>query len=154
MGNLRAAHTGGTRFYEGLKVSAAYQFFEESRNERGFGDEIRYRTRERVDAYSLNLDFETRKIGDFRLYYGLEYIGNTINSEGSEENIETDETSRAPSRYPDGSTWQSAAAYVNGSYRLKPNLTLLAGLRYSHVWLTAEFEPTFYPFPFSGCGPG
>ncbi len=148
MGNLRMAHTGGNKFYEGMKVSAAYQFFEESRNERDFGDDILYTTRERVGAYSLNLDFETRKVGDLRLYYGAEYIGNLIGSEGSETNVRTGERGGGPSRYPDGSSWQTVAAYVNGSYRLKPNLTLLAGTRYSHVWIDAEFDPTYYDFPF------
>ncbi|MBC2838016.1 TonB-dependent receptor [Robiginitalea sp. SC105] len=148
MGNLRMAHTGGSRFYQGLKVSAAYQFFEESRNDRGFGDDILFRTRERVGAYSLNLDFETKKMGDLRLYYGAEYIGNTIQSDGSEEDIRTGDVIGGPSRYPDGSSWQSAAAYASASYRIKPNLTMLAGLRYSHVWIAAEFETDYYNLPF------
>ena len=91
---------------------------------------------------------KTKKIGNLRLYYGTEYIFNNIGSEGSQLNIETGERAEAASRYPDGSTWQSVAGYVNGEYQVRPNFTWLSGLRYSHVWIDAVFDKTFYPFPF------
>ena len=69
-------------------------------------------------------------------------------SDGYETNIATNAMTDGPSRYPDGSRWQTSAAYINAEYKLKPNLALLSGLRYSHVWINAEFDKTFYPFPF------
>ncbi|MGB6150582.1 MAG: TonB-dependent receptor, partial [Pricia sp.] len=77
-----------------------------------------------------------------------EYIFNQVGSDGSQRNIETNAVADAASRYPDGSTWQSAAGYINGEYQARPNFTLLSGLRYSHVWIDAIFDKTFYPFPF------
>ena len=148
MGNLQASHRGKSTFYDRMKVTAAYQYFEESRNDRNFGDDIRYNTAEQVDAVSLNLDFENRKIGNISLFYGAEYVGNKVASEGKEENIVTGVTREGPSRYPDGSTWASLAAYANATYRWKPNLTVMSGLRYSHFWIDAEFDDTYYPFPF------
>ncbi|UCE69897.1 MAG: TonB-dependent receptor [Flavobacteriaceae bacterium] len=148
MGNLQVSHRGRDTFYDRMKVTAAYQYFEESRNERNFMDEIRYGNREQVDAYSLNLDFENRKIGNISLFYGLEYVGNLVDSEGEEVNILTGSSEPGPSRYPDGSAWTSLAAYANATYRWKPNLTLMTGLRYSHFWIDAEFDRTYYPFPF------
>jgi hemoglobin/transferrin/lactoferrin receptor protein len=148
MGNLQVSHRGRDTFYDRMKVTAAYQYFEESRNERNFMDEIRYGNREQVDAYSLNLDFENRKIGNISLFYGLEYVGNLVDSEGEEVNILTGGSEPGPSRYPDGSAWTSLAAYANATYRWKPNLTLMTGLRYSHFWIDAEFDRTYYPFPF------
>ncbi|WP_088339818.1 TonB-dependent receptor plug domain-containing protein [Robiginitalea sediminis] len=149
MGHLRARHQGGSSFYEGLEMGVAYQFFEESRNDRNFQAPTLFQTRERVGALSLNLDFETRKMGDTRLYYGLEYIANQVASTGSERNVTTGETQAGPSRYPDGSQWHSAAAYVSATHRYRPNITFLGGLRYSHTWINADFDTTFYPFPFS-----
>jgi len=148
MGNLQLEKKGKGVFYDGLKVTTAYQHFEESRNDRGFQDPIRYTTEEKVDALSVNLDFENKKIGDLRLYYGGEYIFNTVGSVGSQHNTISYTISDAASRYPDGSTWQSVAGYINGEYQAKPNFTLLSGLRYSHVWIDAVFDTTFYPFPF------
>ena len=73
MGNLQFYKNGKGKFYDGLKITTAYQNFVESRNDRGFGDDIRYGSKENVDAISANVDFENKRIGNLRLYYG----GNT-----------------------------------------------------------------------------
>ena len=148
MGNFQVTKQGRNKFYDRVRLTTAYQLFEESRNERDFQDPILFRTKEKVDALSVNLDFENKKIGNLRLYYGAEYIFNKVNSDGSQKNIETAEIFDAASRYPDGATWQTFAGYVHGEYQLKPNITLLSGLRYSQVWVDARFDDTFYQFPF------
>ncbi|WP_394352410.1 TonB-dependent receptor [Pelagihabitans pacificus] len=148
LSNLQIEKKGKGKFYDGLRVTTAYQFFEESRNNRSFNDLDLFTTKESVNALSMNIDFENKKIGDLKLYYGTEYVLNKIGSEGSKRNIETNLVSSAASRYPDGSTWQTLAGYVTGEYKAKPNLTLLSGVRYSHVWIDAVFDKTFYPFPF------
>ncbi|NKI31445.1 TonB-dependent receptor [Croceivirga thetidis] len=148
MGNLQITKEGRNKFYDGVRLTTAYQFFEESRNERAFQDPIRYRTKENVNALSVNLDFENKKIGNLRLYYGAEYIFNKVNSVGSQLNIETQSKQPQASRYPDGATWQTFAGYLNSEYKIKPNFTLLSGLRYSQVWVDAQFEDTFFQFPF------
>ncbi|MEQ8218244.1 MAG: TonB-dependent receptor [Arenibacter sp.] len=148
MGNLQFYKNGKGKFYDGLKITTAYQNFVESRNDRDFGDAIRYSTEENVDAISANVDFENKRIGNLRLYYGGEYIFNKIGSTGNEFNIETMTGSNSASRYPDNSTWQTLAGYISGELRAKPNFTFLSGLRYSHVWIDAIFDQTFYSFPF------
>ena len=147
MGNIQVNKKGKGKFYDGLKITTAYQYFEESRNDRNYQDPILYSTKEMVNAISTNIDFENKKIGDLRLYYGAEYVYNYVNSDGSQKNISTNVKTDAASRYPDGSAWQTVAGYLNGEYKAKPNFTLLSGLRYSHVWIDAEFDKTFYPFP-------
>ncbi len=148
MSNLQFNKNGKGRFYDGLKITTAYQFFEESRNDRDFQDLVRYTTEEKVDALSANIDFENKRIGDLRLYYGAEYIFNKVHATGSQEDIETNDTEATASRYPDGATWQTLAGYITGEYKAKPNLTVSSGLRYSHVWVNAIFDDTFYDFPF------
>ena len=148
MGNLQLEWKGREKFFDRLRTTLAYQRFEESRFDRNFGDPRRYGNDEAVDAFSVNLDFENKKIGDLRLYYGSEYVHNLVHSNGSVLDIETGERSGAASRYPDGASWQTAAAYINAEYKARPNLSLLSGLRYSHVWMQADFDTTYYPFPF------
>ncbi|MBT8184753.1 MAG: TonB-dependent receptor plug domain-containing protein, partial [Eudoraea sp.] len=148
MGNFQLYKKGRGKFYDGLKITTAYQHFEESRNERDFDDPVRYTTKENVDAISTNIDFENKKIGDLRLYYGAEYIFNKVGSDGQQRNIESNSVSDAASRYPDGATWQTIAGYINTEYKAKPNFSFLSGLRYSHVWINADFDKSFYPFPF------
>ena len=149
MGNVQMQQLSRGKFYDRLKVTAAYQRFEESRNDRNFQDPNRFTTEEKVDAISANIDFENKKIGDLGLYYGVEYIFNTVGSKGIQTNIETGVVSNAASRYPDGSTWQSAAGYLSAEYKTQPNITILSGIRYNHVWIEADFDTTFFPFPFS-----
>ena len=149
MSNFQVYKQGRGKFYDGIKLTAAYQQFEESRNDRDFQDAILNRTAEKVDAFSGNIDFENKKLGNLSLYYGTEYILNKVQSDGSQLNVQNATLSDAASRYPDGSSWQTLAGYINGEFKVKPNLTLLGGLRYSHVWLVAEFDTTFYPFPFT-----
>jgi hemoglobin/transferrin/lactoferrin receptor protein len=149
MGNLQLKKKGDGQFYDGLKLSAAYQRFEESRNNRNFQDITLNSSKEKVDAFNFNIDLENRKIGDFRLYYGGEFIFNKVHSEAENSNIVTGEITDAPTRYPNGSSWQSLAGYVNSEYRAKPNFTLMSGVRYSHVWIDALFNQNFYSFPFN-----
>lgn len=148
MSNLQLLRKGRGNFFNGVKATLAYQRFEESRNDRDFNSQLRYHTAETVDALSVNIDIENREIGPLQLYYGVEFLFNSVGSGGSTFNLNTKETERAASRYPDGSSWQSMAGYLNAEYKPRPNLSFLGGMRYSHVWISADFERTFYPFPF------
>lgn len=148
MANAQVTKKGKNKFYEGVKLTTAYQFFEESRVNRDFGNVLRNTNTEKLDALSLSLDFENKRIGDLSMYYGLEYIFNKVDSQGYQLDIETGATSGIASRYPDKATWQTFAGYWNAEYRLKPNFTLLSGIRYSQVWVDADFDDTYYQFPF------
>jgi hemoglobin/transferrin/lactoferrin receptor protein len=154
MGNLQAVQRVKGKFYDGLKIATAYQHFGESRNDRDFQSPTLYSTAETVDALSANVDFENKRMGKLRLYYGGEYVFNSIGSTGSWYNKETGTLSSNASRYPDGSIWQTLAGYVNAEYRMGPGLTFLTGLRYSHVWIDAEFENTYFDFPFKDANLG
>lgn len=148
MGTFRLTQKGNNSWYDGLKLITAYQRFEESRNTRVFQQENRFTTEDKLDALSVNLDLENKKIGDLRLYYGAAYVFNKVYAKGYQTHIETQAVERTASRYPDGATWQTAAGYINATYPITSNFTLLSGLRYSHVWLNAAFDTTFFPFPF------
>ncbi len=148
LGNLQINKKGKGKFYDGVKITTAYQHFEESRHDRDFQDGIRNSTKEKVGAFSSNIDFENKRMGDLRLYYGSEFVFNSVGSFGSQTSIANGSLSKAPTRYPNGALWQTLAGYLNAEYKTKPNMTLMAGLRYSHVWIDADFDRTFYPFPF------
>lgn len=148
MGNFNVNGKSKGNFYNGIKISTAYQRFEESRFERNFQASDLFGSRETVDALSANIDLENKRIGNLRFYYGGEYVFNKVGSTGSRRNVFTHQQSGNASRYPDGATWQTIAGYINGEYALKPNLTLLSGLRYSHVYIDATFDQTFFPLPF------
>ncbi len=149
MGNLQVSQKSSSKLYDKMKITAAYQYFEESRNDRNFESTTLERTQEQVDAYSINFDFEKKYNEATSLYYGLEYILNNVFSEGSVRDIETGEVTAAPSRYPDGSTWQSVAAYVSVKNKFSEKLRFQGGVRYNRIILYSEFDNDFFDFPFN-----
>tara|TARA_R110002072_G_scaffold174802_15_gene330526 strand:- start:30227 stop:32632 length:2406 start_codon:yes stop_codon:yes gene_type:complete len=146
-GNLQLERKSRSFFYDDSKFIIAYQHFEESRFNRSVNSSNRFQTEEQVDALSANLDF-TKNIKSVDLFYGLEYVHNKVNSEGSVTNIETNQEEETEARYPDGSTWKSYAAYSSLLWKISPKTSLQSGLRYSQFQIDATFDNRFYDFPF------
>ena len=67
---------------------------------------------------------------------------------GIVENISTGVKFEYASRYPQ-SNWSSYGVYVSDQYRVHQKITLQAGFRYNHLLLNADFDTTFYAFPFT-----
>lgn len=149
MGNFQIQKKGNNTYYDNMKFTNAYQRSEESRNKRNFQDVILNVTKEKVDAISSSLDFEKRFNPKIKTFYGLEYVYNKVHSDGFDRNISTDEITDAASRYPDGATWQSMAAYASLEYKPNPKFTVQSGLRYNHILIDTDFDTTFFPFPFT-----
>jgi len=140
MGNIQVTKlSSSSNLYDKIQATAAYQNFQESRFDRDFQSDIRNIREEAVDAYSLNVDFEKELDARRQFFYGLEYVYNGITSTGEETDISTDTTTPTVSRYPNGSSWQSIAAYA--SYKYKPNSKFVfqSGLRYNHILAKADF---------------
>lgn len=144
--NLRVSNTG-TGIYDQSVLGLSYQRFKESRHNRDFGKILLFATEERVNAYSATWDFE-KKINKGKIFYGLEYVLNQVNSEGSNINVKTGEKNDDASRYPDDASWQSIAAYSSLQYRPGDNLSFQGGLRYNYFLVKAVFDSPFYEFPF------
>lgn len=147
-GNFQATNKRKSGIYDESRLTLSYQQFKESRNDRDFGNTILFETDELVDAYSGEIDF-TKNLKKASIFYGIEYVYNKVGSEGKQTNILTGTSVPDVSRYPDGATWQSMAAYYSLQYKFTDDLSFLGGLRYNHILLDASFEGPFYDFPFS-----
>jgi hemoglobin/transferrin/lactoferrin receptor protein len=148
MNNLSLTHEGGGLLYDQMSLRLAQQSFEESRISRSLNKDGRGVQTEEVEAYSVNLDFVKSAGARNTLYFGVEFVVNDVTSTGIEEDITTGASAAGASRYPQA-TWKSIAAYVSDQYKLSDKLMLQAGLRYNQYLLDAEFDTTFYPFPFT-----
>jgi hemoglobin/transferrin/lactoferrin receptor protein len=149
MNNLSITRAAESGAFDQVVLRAAHQFFEESRIERNLNSPTRMIRTEKVNALSANLDFEKQWAGSKnRLFYGAEYVFNQVESIGEDLNIETDISVPAASRYPDGSDWTSAALYLTWRTKVGEQLTLQTGARYNFTGLNAEFDDTFFSFPF------
>ena len=139
-----------SNLYDKLKITAAYQNFQESRIDRNFGSEHRRVRKENVDVLTANIDFERTISERAKIFYGAEYIYNTVGSKGEEQNIVTNSFSSIASRYPHGATWQSLASYVNYKYKPNKNFTFQSGVRFNHIAIDASFKENnqFLNLPF------
>jgi hemoglobin/transferrin/lactoferrin receptor protein len=135
--------------FDKMKLIGAYQFFEESRYDREFMFRELRMQKENVDAYSLNIDFEKKVIEKVTLSYGFESVYNKVFSIATLTHVITDEIVPTATRYPNGSTWQSNGVYLTAKYQPHPKWTINGGLRYNHFLIKADFDTTFFPFPFT-----
>lgn len=148
MNALNVKNAGGNSLFDVANLTIAHQFFEESRNDRKFGDEELTSRVEQINAISLNLDFDKSLSENHTLFYGAEVVTNSISSTAEINNIASGEKESTSTRYPDGSKWSSYAAYLNLKSDISDKLTLLSGARYNRVVLDAAFDKTYFPFPF------
>lgn len=138
MHNLRLNLYQSNALYDQARVTLAYQKFEESRNDRDFGDN-RLRTRtEYVDMYSVAIDFD-KEYDRANLYYGLDFYHNDITSEAFRRNLETGAITETGSRYPDGgSDYTSFAVYGSYVNELTDQVTLNSGVRFNTIGIKAS----------------
>lgn len=148
MNTFSASSSNKTSFYDEMTYRLAYQNFEESRISRNLNNTEREIRIEKVDAYSFNLDFNKKVFTKHKLFYGFEYVYDKVKSEGINQDVLTNNETAGPARYPN-SNWQSIGVYVNDSFQVSDKTLLSAGLRYNQYVLNAEFDTTFYPFPFT-----
>lgn len=148
MHNLSIAHTGHNNLYDGITLRLAHQYFEESRIDRRFNHHRLRTNLEQVNAYSANLDFE-KNINKQRIYYGLEYVLNDVQSAGTATDIRNGKPILVPDRYP-ASTWASYAAYVNYQYLASDRFLIQGGLRFGAFDIQSDFTRhlDFFSFDF------
>ncbi|MCW8809476.1 MAG: TonB-dependent receptor [Ignavibacteriaceae bacterium] len=149
MNNLMITNYSANSIFDLSKLMVAYQNFEESRHDRNLNAVDKTNNTEKVNAFSTNLDLIKEINEKSNLYYGVEVVLNKVESTGNSENIVTGEIFPGPSRYPDGSTWNSYGAYITYKNKFSPQYILQAGIRYNYVTLDATFDTTFFPFPFT-----
>ncbi len=149
MTKLDLLYAGKNKIFDIAKLQIAYQSAKESRHDRNFGSDIRRNRFEAVDVFSINVDF-TKPLNELHhIYYGINLGFNNVASRAFELNLTTGASSTSATRYPDGSTYNNYAAYLNYEFKASERFNFLAGLRYSLFALRATFDTSFYPFPFA-----
>jgi hemoglobin/transferrin/lactoferrin receptor protein len=148
MNNLNITHQSKSKLFDEMSLRLAHQFFEESRVSRTINNSNREIRTEKVNAYSFNTDFTKATGASNKVFYGFEYVLNDVNSTGINEDIVVGSSTVGPARYPQ-STWQSIGVYMNDQYKISERTLFQAGLRYNQFILKADFDTTFYPFPFT-----
>lgn len=149
MHHLQIQHKAKKGWYDQARLTLSLQDYEESRIDRRKNNNNQRTQTETVLATAINLDLQKQLNTKQELFYGAEFVYNQVGSTGINRNISNGSVTKVASRYPDGSTWNSLAAYVSYKNNLKEALTFTAGLRYNHNALKADFDTTFFKFPFT-----
>lgn len=150
MNALEVGHFTETGAYDRISGVFSYQWFQESRNDRGFQSLDLRNREENVDVATANIDFDKQWGEDRELFYGFEGIYNYVASDAHSTNIETGTQQPVATRYPaGGSNYTQLAAYAKYQQDLSSQFTAIAGARYSHVRLHSDFgQQDFFDFPF------
>ena len=131
------------------KITFAIQNLEESRVNRFFESLTRNYQTEKVNAISLNGDFEFKRNEKNSFSYGFEGVHNDVSSFAFKhdlilkQNQITGYTARLPipTRYPSrGSSYTSYAIYLNWIWDINPSLTLNAGIRLTSTKLDGSWK--------------
>lgn len=148
MQQLNWKTTNPTKIYDQAKITAASQFFEESRIDRRVGNVTQFERVEKVQASSLNVDFIKTLFKSHFINYGFEAVINQVDSKGQSLNISNQLISPASARYPN-STWTSWAVYANYVTPLSTKWKMQSALRYNINGIEADFSNNqkFYPLP-------
>ncbi|MCS7029702.1 MAG: TonB-dependent receptor [Bacteroidia bacterium] len=136
--------------YDQARFILSYQDIEESRHTRNFKNNNKTSRIENVKVFALNADL-VKKIQNHEVRYGLEGVHNIVASRAERVNIATGVKSPASTRYPDGgSTVTSIAAYATHAWEINEKFVTNAGVRFSHVDLSAKFDDkdNIMKFPF------
>ncbi len=150
LGAYTFEHKVNTRFYDLARTSLAYQNIEESRMDRRFKKDILNHRIEKLNIFTLNVDF-FKKIGAHEIRYGADGFYNIVNSTAFQKDIITDTTAKLDTRYPDGgSKMQSFALFGTHTWEINDKFILNDGIRLNYVGLNAKFnDKTFFPFPYN-----
>lgn len=148
MHQLNWKTTNPSKLYDEAKITAAFQFFEESRIDRRVGNATQFERIEKVHASSLNADFIKTIFKSHFFNYGFEAVINKVESKGESINISNQQVATASSRYPN-STWTSWAVYANYVAPLSSRWKMQSALRYNINGINADFSNNlkFYPLP-------
>lgn len=148
---LNVQYSKKNLLFDNSRLTIAYQDYEESRHDRRFGSEELTESTEKVDAYSLNLDFDKSLKRDNQLFYGFEVVYNSVNSTAHVKNLASDDLQAEQSRYPDGKNhYTTLAAYLSYKENLSKKLTIIAGARANYVSLFSTLlDTSFFDFPFN-----
>ncbi|MBL7860280.1 MAG: TonB-dependent receptor [Cyclobacteriaceae bacterium] len=152
MHSLTAWYSKSSPLFDQVKFTAAFQDYSESRHNRNFTGGNRNRMTERfenVKALSFNLDFDKQLNDKSSLFYGAEFVNNTVGSTAQRRDIVSGALSPTSTRYPDGSEWRSLAVYGTLRHRLNEQVVVNAGARFNYVYTYAPYDTTFFDFPFT-----
>jgi len=137
-------------FFQQIHYGINYQLVEESRHTRKFDSSTLQNRNEKVNVWGANLDMN-RKHNKHELRVGIDAQYNTLQSTANQLNINTGESSKLDTRYPDGkNNMLNVAAYFSHTCKKNKTVTFTDGFRAGLSNLHSRIEDTlFFRLPYN-----
>jgi len=137
-------------FFQQIHYGINYQHVEESRHTRKFDSSALQNRNEKVNVWGANLDMN-RKYNKHELRVGIDAQYNTLQSTANQLNINTGESSKLDTRYPDGkNNMLNVAAYFSHTWKQNKTVTFTDGFRAGFSSLHSRIEDTsFFRLPYN-----
>ena len=116
---------------DNIEAHLGRQDITDDRKTRNFGSTITIDESNKSELTGLTLQFGSPLGGEARLTYGVELYKDDVSSSRRQTDSSTDAGESVAGRFPDGSTMDSAAAYLYVETNPIKAITLSGGLRYS-----------------------
>ena len=151
MNKVKLTFFNENKFYDALAINLSNQIINESRNDRKYQSNLLRSRTEKLNIYTINIDFDKKLDGKNEIYYGFEILFNRIKSNAITRNVKDNTLSNTSTRYPDGgSKYNSLASYISYKINVSKKIKLNAGSRFSSIFLNSKFDnKDFFNFPYS-----
>ena len=128
---LHYRYSNANTFADQIDVRLGYQKYVDNRTARDFGSS-NHEYEENSSTLRGVTALASKQINDQHFIgYGVEYYADTVDSFRQRTNINSGAISARPSRFPDGSTMDSIAAFITDDWKLSDRLDVVGGIRYS-----------------------
>ena len=122
---------GQSALFDQFEAHWARQVITDDRLTQEYGSPVIVSEHNRSTLDGLTLQFNSTLASDMQLVWGAEYYTDAIDSSRFTQLEDSDAQTVVNSRFPDGSSMDSAAVYLSGEWLTTGNFDLNAGLRYS-----------------------
>lgn len=116
---------------DSFQVNVARQVITDDRLSQDLGSPLVRTEENRSKLDGITFQFDHDFASSAHLSWGLEYYADTVDSQRRETHEDTGASAEVRSRFPDGSSMDSFAAYASTQWNPADRWTLGAGLRYS-----------------------
>ena len=122
---------GQSALFDQFEAHLARQIITDDRLTQEYDSPVIVSEHNRSTLDGLTLQFNTTLASDMQLVWGAEYYTDAVDSSRFTQLEDSDAQTVVNSRFPDGSSMDSAAVYLSGEWLTTGNFDLNAGLRYS-----------------------
>ena len=129
--HARFRYDGQGNWFDQVEAHLARQVITDDRLTQDYGSPVIVTEHNRSTLDGVTLQFNSNFDSGISLVWGAEYYTDAVDSNRFRQLQDTDSRTGVRSRFPDGSSMDSAAVYFSGEWLNTDKFSLNAGLRYS-----------------------